>query len=128
FRLVGGEGADRDRVGCVEAVVLNNNDGAWLPSVVHAASDGPDLAPPHSPQSDTASINACSSWACALVATANDWRCASDWKDGARTSGTQIWIGRRPCARSRSRCCRTFVREGWGFDTGATTILRIGYM
>ena len=58
-RLVSGEGADRDRVGGVEAVVLNNDDGAWLPGIILAAGDGPDVATLHSsPQSDTASMNA----------------------------------------------------------------------
>ena len=37
----------------------------------------------------------------ALAATAADWRCASDRKAGDRTSGIQIWIGRRPCSRRR---------------------------
>jgi hypothetical protein len=29
---------------------------------------------------------------------------------GERTSGTQIWIGRKPRARNRSRCARTLSR------------------
>jgi hypothetical protein len=29
---------------------------------------------------------------------------------GARTSGTQIWMGRSPSARSRARCACTRVR------------------
>src|SRR5260370_20137872 len=53
---------------------------------------------------------------------AADWRCASERKAGERTSGTQIWIGRRPYARSRSRCARTFVREGLGFEAEAMAI------
>jgi hypothetical protein len=32
-----------------------------------------------------------------------DWRCASAANCGERTSGTQIWTGRRPSARSRAR-------------------------
>src|SRR5271170_1631068 len=52
---------------------------------------------------------------------ASDCRCASDRKAGERTSGTQIWIGRRPCSRSRARCSRTFTREGLGWDAEAMT-------
>ena len=33
FDLVSREGADRDQVGRVEAVVLNNDDGAWPPGL-----------------------------------------------------------------------------------------------
>jgi len=33
-------------------------------------------------------------------------------ESGERMSGTQIWIGRRPCWRSRLRCARTFSRDG----------------
>src|SRR5260370_4731941 len=47
---------------------------------------------------------------------AADWRCAARLKEGARTSGTQIWTGRRPCRRSRSRCWRTFSRDELGRD------------
>ena len=46
-----------------------------------------------------------------LLATAIDWRCASAAKPRARTSGTQIWIGRRPCLRSRKRWARTQLRQ-----------------
>src|SRR5271167_3426236 len=31
-------------------------------------------------------------------------------KSGDRTSGTQIWIGRSPCLRNRSRCAVTLSR------------------
>ena len=59
FGLVRGEGADRDRVGCVEAIILNDDDRAWLDGVVLAAGHGSDIATLHSsPQSDTASMNA----------------------------------------------------------------------
>src|SRR5208337_1815641 len=36
---------------------------------------------------------------------------------------TQIWIGRSPCRRMRSRCSRTFRRDGFGFDAEGTVIL-----
>ena len=42
-------------------------------------------------------MKAWSSPACSLCATASDCRCVSASKAGERTSGTQIWIGRRPC-------------------------------
>ena len=56
------------------------------------------------------------------------WTFTAARKDGARTSDTQIWIGRRPCARSRSRCWRTFARDGWSFDARGMGILRRSYM
>jgi hypothetical protein len=83
-------------------------------------------------------MNAWSSRRWELAATASDWRCAADRNAGAPTSGTQIWIGRRPCLRSLSRCSRTFTREGFalegfarddlGFDADAMTNSLIGYM
>ena len=51
---------------------------------------------------------------CGLWATARDRRCASALKAGERTSGTRIWIGRRPCRRSHSRCARTLVSRWSG--------------
>ena len=63
------------------------------------------------------STKAWSSRACGLAATASDCRRASARNAGDRTSGTQIWIGRKPCARSRSRWLRTFTREGFGLDS-----------
>ena len=56
-------------------------------------------------------MNSWSSRAWLLRAAASDCRCASAAKAGERTSGTQIWIGRRPCWRSRARCARTLSRE-----------------
>ena len=55
---------------------------------------------------------------------AADWRCASDRKAGDRTSGTQIWIGLRPCSRRRSRCSRTLMRDGLAPDAEAMTNLQ----
>ena len=66
---VRGEGADGDRVGGVEAVVLKDDDGAWLACVVLAAGERPDFASLHATgfhsisQSVTASMNAWSSLA-----------------------------------------------------------------
>jgi len=62
-------------------------------------------------QSVMASTKDWSSSAVSLVATARDWRWASAAKPSAVTSGTQIWIGRSPWARSRSRCAATRRRE-----------------
>src|SRR5262245_18117364 len=53
---VGGKGANRDRVGGIETVVLHDDGGARLASVIVAPGHGPDCPAPHSsPQSDTAS-------------------------------------------------------------------------
>src|SRR6516164_2998617 len=46
------------------------------------------------------------------MAVASDCRCASARKVRDRTSGTQIWMGRSPNRRNRSRCFCTFKREG----------------
>ena len=42
-------------------------------------------------------------------------------------SGTHIWIGRSPCARSRSRCSRTFTRDGFGFEVSHSRKLAVGH-
>lgn len=55
-------------------------------------------------------MKAWSSRAKALAATACDWRCASAANSDERTSGTQIWIGRMPWARSRARWLLTRSR------------------
>ena len=63
-----------------------------------------------------------SSSAWRLRATARDWRRASASNPADRTSGTQSWIGRSPCLRSRSRWAVTFSREDFGLaraDRGA---------
>src|SRR6202012_5678203 len=105
---------DRNRVRRVKGVVLHDDDGARLARIIFGTRDGPDVSSPHSSfQSDTASMNARSWAAWALAATACDCRCASARKDDARTSGTQIWIGRRPWARSRSRCSCTLILVGF---------------
>jgi hypothetical protein len=44
---VGGHGADRDRRGRVEAVVLDDHRGSWLAGVCAAGCDRPDLAASH---------------------------------------------------------------------------------
>jgi internalin A len=59
FRLISGEGTDRDRVRGVETVILDDDDRTGLPGIILAARDSPDVATPHSfSQSDTASMNA----------------------------------------------------------------------
>ncbi len=108
---VRGEGTDGDRVG-IEAVVLDDHCRPRLPGVAGTACNGPDFSTPHSSgHEETESMNSWSSAAATLAATARDWRCASSANPGARTSGTQIWTGRRPCALSRARCSRTRFRE-----------------
>ena len=48
FSRIGREGAERDRVGSVETVVLDDNRGAWFAGVGSAAGVRPCLAVPHS--------------------------------------------------------------------------------
>ena len=55
-------------------------------------------------------------------------RSASAACSGESTSGTQIWIGRIPSARRRSRCSRTLRRlatrrAAWGSTPGAASDL-----
>ena len=40
-----------------------------------------------------------------------DCRRAAATKEGERMSGTQIWMGRKPCCRNRLRCVLTLSRE-----------------
>lgn len=59
FRGVRGERTDGQGIGAIEAVVLDDDDGARLTRVVLAPCDRPDLTTSHSsPRSDTASMNA----------------------------------------------------------------------
>ncbi len=96
----------------VETVILNDYGWTGLASIVLPACERPNLASLHlSGQSETASIKFWSSFSCALLATANDCRRASFTNSGERTSGTHIWMGRRPCSRSRLRYARTLSRE-----------------
>src|SRR5262249_43295487 len=107
-RRIGREGTDSDRRGRIEAVILQNHDRPRLAGVILAASKRPYLAALHSvSKTETESTNPWSPRAFALRATAKDWRWASAWKAGERTSGTQTWIGRKPCRRRRSRCAFT---------------------
>ena len=102
-RCVGGisrERADGHRCGGVEAVVLDDDDGSGLADVSASRRSSPDLASIHSSLA-SASMNAWSSAACRLDATASDCWCACSVNCGDLTSGTQIWMGRRPCSRSR---------------------------
>jgi hypothetical protein len=101
----GSHGEHGDRVCAVEPVVLNDYHGLGR---VDTSGRRPDFATPHSSsQSVNSSTKAWSSSAAGLLATRVDWRCASRSKPGAFTSGTQIWMGRSPCARSRARWLRT---------------------
>ena len=47
---------------------------------------------------------------------------------GERVSGTQIWIGRSPCARSLARCDATFLRVAFFRWAGDGTGRSVGYM
>ncbi len=109
---IGSERAQRNRIRHVETVVLKNHHRTWLSSVVLTARNGPDLAALHvPPQSEMASIKSWSSFACGLLATARDCLWASATKEGERMSGTQIWMGRKPCCRNRLRCALTLSRD-----------------
>lgn len=46
-RGIGGEGANGDRSGLVEAIVLKNEDGTRFAGVVFATGNAPNLAAPH---------------------------------------------------------------------------------
>lgn len=57
LRGIGREGTNRDRLGCVEAVVLNDHRRARFARVILSTADRPDLAAPHSSlKSETASM------------------------------------------------------------------------
>src|SRR5690606_10618662 len=122
----------RERANCdglrgIEYVILDNDAGSWLSGVGTSTRDRPDLAPLHSSlNSLIASTNAWSSTACSLAATAAACRRASALKDRARTSGTQIWIGRSPILRSLSRWARTLSLDD--LDFSAILNLHHGYM
>lgn len=94
--LIGGERTHRHRIGRVEAIVLDYRDRTRLPDVPAPRRSCPDLTTSQSLSTLIASMNAWSSLACRLVATAADWRCASRRNSGERTSGTQICTGRSP--------------------------------
>src|SRR3954451_2869912 len=105
--------ANRGRISCVEAIVLNNHSGPRLTRILATACAGPNLAPSHlssQSQEESDSMNAKSSLACGLRASARDWRRASLANSGERVSGTQICRSRIPCARMRARCAETFAR------------------
>ena len=98
------EGADRNGLGRVEAIVLHDHDWTRLARIVRAASRRPNLTAPHSSLSiEIASMKASSLAACRLDATSRDCIEASLANWGERVSGTHTWMGRRPCARRRSR-------------------------
>jgi hypothetical protein len=89
---IGCQQTDRDRGSCIEAIVLNDDDGSRLAGIGTSCSSDADVASPHSVVQSTemASTNAWSSASCSLAAMAADWRWASATNSGARTSGTQI--------------------------------------
>jgi len=116
---VGRERADGDRVSRVEPVILDDDNRLRLADVARPRCRGPDLATPHSSSAESASMKSWSSCAIGEDATSAlcRWASATNW--GARTSGTQIWTGRNPSARSRARCACTRVRtdEPWSVAT-----------
>ena len=123
------EAADCDRACRVEAVILDNDDGARLAGITRPSGHGPDfVAPESSASTEIPSMNAWSSASVGLVATARDWRCASAANAGERVSGTQTWIGLSPCARSRARCDLTLSREDFGFAVDDMANSNRGYM
>jgi hypothetical protein len=88
----------------LEVVILNDQSGPWLRGI-DAASDQPDLSALHSSQfAEIASTKASSPDRASASITSRDYRRASSAKRTELTSGTQIWMGRRPCSRSRARC------------------------
>src|SRR5216683_2756876 len=95
---IGCERAHRNGIRQVKTIVLENHHRTRFSCVVLTARNGPNLAALHfPPQSETASIKSWSSLACGLLATARDCLRASATKEGERMSGTQIWMGRKPC-------------------------------
>lgn len=89
---IGCQRTDRDRGGCIEPIVLNDDDGSRLAGIDASCSSDADVASPHSAVQSTemASTKAWSSASCSLAAMAADWRWASATNSGARTSGTHI--------------------------------------
>lgn len=115
FDSVGRYWANGNRGGSIETIILDDHDGSRLPGVRASGRSSVNVASLHpggvtssvAQSHEMASTNAWSSASPSLAATAADWRCASATNSGARTSGTQIWTGRRPWRRNRSRCWRT---------------------
>jgi len=100
-RWIGRQAADGYGLCRFEAIILDDHGGPWFANLGATAGYRPDFSPFHSSKkSEMASMNAWSSSACGLLATASDWRRASAMNSGESTSGTQIWIGRNPRRRS----------------------------
>ncbi len=105
--------ADRDGVSGVEAVILDDQDGARLAGIALDRRGGPEFPAPHrvsgssSLNVDSASTKAWSSSAVLLLAASKDWRWASAANPGLRVSGTHTWRGRRPWLRSLARWSAT---------------------
>lgn len=100
--LIRREGADRNGIDFVEAIILKNYNWTRFSTVILRAASGPNLTALHSLESnaghsESESMNFRSSASPGLLATAIDWRRASLAKAGDRISGTQICMGRRPC-------------------------------
>lgn len=73
---IGCQRTDRDRGGCIEPIVLNDDDGSRLAGIDTSCSSDADVASPHSAVQSTemASTKAWSSASCSLAAMAADWR------------------------------------------------------
>ena len=97
------EGADGDGLGGVEAIILHDHQRTRLARVVSASGSSPDLSALHSSRLIWRRMKAWSLAAYRLDATRRDCREASAASSADRVSGTHIWIGRKPCARRRSR-------------------------
>lgn len=107
------EWANRDGRRSVEPVVLQDRNRPGFAGVAWTTGGSPDIATLHVAfHSEMESMKAWSSLSYALWATASDCRCACAAKRLDRTSGTQIWMGRRPAARSALRCFCTRSATG----------------
>jgi len=118
----------------IEAVPLSRSSctmttGRGFPAVplAEAVQISPRFTGDYRLSSEIASMKPWSARARLLLATASDCRRAFAAKLGDRTSGTQIWTGRNPSARSRTRCARTLSREVLGLAWGNGVVLT-GYM
>ena len=73
---IGCQGTDRDRRGCIEPILLNDDDRSRLAGVDTSCRSDAYVASPHSAVQSTemASAKAWSSASCSLAAMAADWR------------------------------------------------------
>jgi hypothetical protein len=63
LRRISRERTDRDRVGRIESIILDDNDRSGLAGVARSGSRGPDLAAPHTSSTESASTKSWSSFA-----------------------------------------------------------------